>query len=273
MSDWYYEKDGERVGPVTQLVLQDLLETGLLRDDALVWTAGMETWAPAHAASALPKRTPTSSAGRPQSVVAPPSIGGVAPTHDLGKWTVVMFRVAAGISAFLVVAYLAAIGRGDWIGLLALWNGEVSGPVDVLIMLQSLAAMVLFLVWLYRATANLQLAQASPLAVSPGWAIGSFFVPFVNLYAPLKGLQQLRSQVGGPTESAVNTWWWLFAGALTCTILALIFLSDAAGAGDMEDFAVLVVISEALFAAAALAGAQCIQQLNDAMGDKARQTA
>lgn len=272
MADWYYEKEGERVGPVTQLVMQDLLETGLLRDDALVWTSGMDTWAPAHAVSALPKRAPAPSASRPQPFVAQASTGRVAPTHDLGKWTVVMFRVAAGISAFLVLAYLAAIGRGDWIGLLALWNGDVSGPLDVLIMLQSLAAMVLFLVWLYRATANLQVAQEAPLAVSPGWAVGSFFVPFVNLYAPLKGLQQLREHVGGPTASAVNTWWWLFAGALTCTILALLFLSDAAGAGDIEDAAVLVVISEALFVAAALAGAQCIQQLNDAMGDSTGRT-
>jgi hypothetical protein len=50
--------------------------------------------------------------------------------------------------------------------------------------LVQLITAVCFLVWIYRAHRNLPSLGAHPLKYSPGWAVGGFFVPFLNLIHP-----------------------------------------------------------------------------------------
>ena len=44
--------------------------------------------------------------------------------------------------------------------------------------------MVGFLVWLHRAWTNLLALGREPLPYSPGWAVGAWLVPFLNLVRP-----------------------------------------------------------------------------------------
>ena len=44
---WYYAREGERHGPVTEAALRDLAARGLLHPPDLVWRPGMAAWAPA----------------------------------------------------------------------------------------------------------------------------------------------------------------------------------------------------------------------------------
>ncbi|QYO65100.1 DUF4328 domain-containing protein [Leptolyngbya sp. 7M] len=53
----------------------------------------------------------------------------------------------------------------------------VSFPVGI-------ATIVLFLVWLYRAHKNLFSLKPTHLDFSPGWAVGWWFIPFLNLVRP-----------------------------------------------------------------------------------------
>ena len=52
---------------------------------------------------------------------------------------------------------------------------------------------IAFLVWLHRAAKNLPaLGNAkSKVEYTPGWAVGSFFVPFVNLVVPYKAVKEV----------------------------------------------------------------------------------
>lgn len=43
---WYYEKDGTRVGPVADAELDNLARSGVVRADTLVWHDGMSDWKP-----------------------------------------------------------------------------------------------------------------------------------------------------------------------------------------------------------------------------------
>ncbi|NPA72304.1 MAG: DUF4339 domain-containing protein [Gammaproteobacteria bacterium] len=43
-ADWYYENRGQRVGPVKAKDISELVESGKLDADTLVWTAGMHHW-------------------------------------------------------------------------------------------------------------------------------------------------------------------------------------------------------------------------------------
>ena len=55
------------------------------------------------------------------------------------------------------------------------------------------ATAVVFLVWIDRAYRNLRGLGAHRLRFSPGWAIGAFFVPFLNLVRPYEIVTEIWS--------------------------------------------------------------------------------
>jgi hypothetical protein len=56
-----------------------------------------------------------------------------------------------------------------------------------------LATLVMFLLWLYRSYENLPAfgVRRNELKYSSGWAVGSFFVPFVSLVVPYRAMKEL----------------------------------------------------------------------------------
>lgn len=66
---WYYAKDGERVGPITEAALEDRVREGVVTPDTLVWREGMAEW--------RPWRDVSKAAG---SVPPPPGVTGLANT-------------------------------------------------------------------------------------------------------------------------------------------------------------------------------------------------
>jgi hypothetical protein len=81
---------------------------------------------------------------------------------------------------------------------------------------------VLFLVWTYRAYRNLLAFGASELTTSPGWAVGSWFVPILNLFRPYQVMKEIwrgSDPATGPTDRRARSdmpvhwalgWWWTF---------------------------------------------------------------
>ena len=43
---WYYEQDGNRMGPVDELAMRQLIADRTISIDTLVWTNGMANWTP-----------------------------------------------------------------------------------------------------------------------------------------------------------------------------------------------------------------------------------
>jgi hypothetical protein len=44
--NWYYVENGQQVGPVTKEQLEQLLQTGRITIETLVWQQGMDNWLP-----------------------------------------------------------------------------------------------------------------------------------------------------------------------------------------------------------------------------------
>ncbi len=57
-----------------------------------------------------------------------------------------------------------------------------------------------FLRWIYLAQRNLPELGARSLVATPGWAAGSFFIPFVNLWAPFAAMRQLVKASRSPRQ-------------------------------------------------------------------------
>ncbi len=76
-----------------------------------------------------------------------------------------------------------------------------------------LGIMICSLLWVHRAYSNLR-EQDLDLTYSPGWAVGSYFVPFVNLLVPFRAMRELYNYSHGEipehahsTVEDVSTWW------------------------------------------------------------------
>jgi uncharacterized RDD family membrane protein YckC len=55
---WYYASAGRQIGPVEDAELDELLQSGAVRDDTLVWREGMANWQPHSAARGPAKPIP-----------------------------------------------------------------------------------------------------------------------------------------------------------------------------------------------------------------------
>jgi hypothetical protein len=85
------------------------------------------------------------------------------------------------------------------------------------------AAVVAFLLWVHRAYSNLRPLGARQLNDTPGMAVGSFFIPILNLFRPYKAVREIwrwskpvedaGSEIAGlsftaDTGAPLVGWWW-----------------------------------------------------------------
>ncbi|MES1156303.1 MAG: DUF4328 domain-containing protein [Alphaproteobacteria bacterium] len=76
----------------------------------------------------------------------------------------------------------------------------------------------------YRMVSNLHKLNSTYADMSPGWAIGYYFIPFANLVMPLRGVEQiwkgtfaeLTNDVPPSPKGAIGWWWgcWIAANIL-----------------------------------------------------------
>lgn len=111
------------------------------------------------------------------------------------------FRNGAGIDPLLDEGPLGiAFGLGfSVVGLL-----QLAGLV---------ASVILMSMWTFRAMKNLHLAGAPEASMSPGWAVGWYFIPIANLWKPFEGMLQIwrgsMAQAGRPVKVPAHVgWWW-----------------------------------------------------------------
>lgn len=100
----------------------------------------------------------------------------------------------------------------------------------------SLFTAVSFSVWTFRVVANAHAVAPSKLEYSPEWAVGSYFVPIVNLYRPLLALREAYdtfcSRLGEvPRRWLLYLWWATFIGS---TFVATIVVRMTANAQTIE---------------------------------------
>lgn len=89
-----------------------------------------------------------------------------------------------------------------------------------------LAAMVFFLMWLFRIFKNLAPTRIRNSETPPGWAIGYWFIPFANLFLPHRVMQQAWRDTDPDSDplmgfvtykESFNTliliWWLTFIGS------------------------------------------------------------
>jgi hypothetical protein len=130
---------------------------------------------------------------------------------------------------------------------------------------------VLFLVWLYRARKNVEFFAPRFQRLSPGWAIGGWFIPFANLVLPYRVVSDvaLDSRPERPerrhTTRLVLGWWlcWLAGNVIS----ALAVLTHRQPVGGPVDIGVLIgrnqdyLAGNAVMAVAAVLGVLVVRSI------------
>jgi hypothetical protein len=82
-----------------------------------------------------------------------------------------------------------------------------------------LGTMVIWLMWQHRAYSNLKLVGSKDTEYTPGWSVGYWFIPILNLFRPYQVTAELyrrselanqRDPIGGLSQPVIVGVWWLF---------------------------------------------------------------
>ncbi|MDP6822304.1 MAG: DUF4328 domain-containing protein [Dehalococcoidia bacterium] len=114
--------------------------------------------------------------------------------------------------------------------------------------LSTIALIVTFTLFIHQASSNLQYLRAEGQKFTPGWAVGWFFIPFMNFFQPSRVVHELVKASGStdtrdprawqnanpPDGFIISSWW-------TLVVIAILFgprgISFFVGRGDIEDWA------------------------------------
>lgn len=145
-------------------------------------------------------------------------------------------RLAIGAVIFSMLANLV-FAAGEYMTARAIeqyqkaaTNMSALEQVDAIGMFTGVGTLVSILVtatisafWIHRVNKNAWVVSQGDMSVSPGWNVGYFFVPFVNLLLPFRGLRETLQTSTNPYEAGavavpvlMRLWWacWLIGAVL-----------------------------------------------------------
>jgi hypothetical protein len=110
---------------------------------------------------------------------------------------------------------------------------------------------ITFLRWIYRANGNLHALSSQPMTFTPGWSVGWYFVPIMNLFKPYQSMKEIW-QVAHRTSAhddvnPILAWWWvLWIASLFIGRIALRLGLKAEDAADYTHSALADALSDGI---------------------------
>ncbi|MFD8809629.1 DUF4328 domain-containing protein [Streptomyces sp. NPDC059597] len=150
------------------------------------------------------------------SFALPPGLAPRSPV-GLGRATVTLLALVGVADLFAVCAdalQLDSAGKGRPSDLADLATGLTGGAQ----VFATIAAMVVYLCWLYRVRVNAEVFDQSGQSLKRGWAIGAWFCPIVNLWFPRRivlDIWNTSAPQGRPAgHRLIDLWWALWLVSL-----------------------------------------------------------
>ena len=160
-------------------------------------------------------------------------------------------------------------------------HDELSVPIYLLYLLLYVIAGILFLVWVYRSNKNLHQMGMTDMQFVPGWAVGWWFVPFINLFRGhtiVKELwegshsQTLQVSDAKKAPKLLDYWWagWLISGILA-RISGRLISGDSPTLDDFKNSAYLGIVASVASVLAGFLAIRIIKTISDAQATKRQQ--
>ena len=173
----------------------------------------------------------------PPVIVAPPKIEFTKPGIQRARgslWdsTSLTKALIGWLWAYLGVAVLGVLGSA-----IALLTGPITKLhpgsltpmnwvmicVSIPYTLIAIVTGVVFLMWIYRANEKARSQGAKGMTFTPGWSVGYYFIPILNLWKPYQAMQEIWQASKNPIlwasqkpSTLLPVWWgaWLASGIL-----------------------------------------------------------
>jgi hypothetical protein len=201
--------------------------------------------------------------------------GAVAPqllvARELSLFAWARIAVAAPAAYFLVNLITQQIYRAQYLRYghryRVIWEASVHhqpvpsfdsaslNPIAPLVGLLAIAAVVIACIWQHRA-ASAARALGLPTTHSPGWGVGSWFVPIVNFWMPYQAIRDCLAP-DDPHRSLILRWWLILVATwvISATSGVAAFFSTGLALGFGIPAAVLcVALAGAAFRMVAVIG-------------------
>jgi len=157
--------------------------------------------------------------------------------------------IAVQFGQFVVdLDYVAGDGVNVWFG-----TGQVVSLTAVVALIATMITAIIFMVWVYRAMARAR--ELTPtLTITPGWAVGWFFVPVASLWMPYGVMTEIveGSGVNAPayaerTRTLIGWWWgaWIVRSLLSLFAAFASRASESGGSINTRSMVVMVLASAA----------------------------
>lgn len=169
-----------------------------------------------------------------ESATPPPIPTGLQPLGSLARFSLRLYVAGTAYSLLDHIYQTVVTARRG----LSLHDSVAEEGPDILgsvFGLAEFAAAILFLVWKYRAAVNARLLDPSAMKISPGLAVGSYFIPLVNLVLPYLAMAGIAR--ASRVERFWAILWWVGHGGIFLIIIilfALAFRVELATAGAEE---------------------------------------
>lgn len=141
-------------------------------------------------------------------------MGTIRPYRDLAGLAAWSGRLLAAQAVLAALSVAAALLHGPG------FDDESGSPLwwtmVLLAFLIFIAGGVVVLRWIYFANANVRALGAQELNASPAMAVGSYFIPIVNLGMPFQSMREIWKASVNPRDweivraPAIIGWWWMF---------------------------------------------------------------
>jgi hypothetical protein len=142
----------------------------------------------------------------------------ISPNQERAKFTIIFFRIILVVNLLTLVLNISTFRSINDMGDVSKTALFVNGLFGLFSFFPYAVLGIFFILWMSRAYQNLYRSDVGKLEFSPGWAVGAWFVPLVNIFMPCSIMDdiwnktQLAYRKGQPFEKKKSTlvfYWWL----------------------------------------------------------------
>src|SRR5262245_27745555 len=222
---WHFQKDGTAKGPFNQTQIGELIRSGDVTPQTLVWTEGMEHWSAAENTNLAnwfrQVPPPITKIALSPAAAATAAAAGFRNPKPIANWLTA-----------LMLFYFIAVAFAVWSDTKQLdLRDSVAGPsrgihpntADYIALTRVglfLITAIFFCRWTYVVARNARALGAQALAITPGWAVGYYFIPVLTLWKPYQAIREIWKASRNPSHwqkeknsEVVRLWWmlWIFS--------------------------------------------------------------
>jgi uncharacterized membrane protein YeaQ/YmgE (transglycosylase-associated protein family) len=209
--------------------------------------------------------------------------------YSRAQWTVILLSIVLVVDLIAIISDLAEVGllsralQGETISLSeANANDSRQQVIGVVQVGLFIATGVMFCFWIHRAHKNLPAFGVQNLRFSPGWAVGGFFVPILNLVRPVQVVTEIwkASDPNAPTGTGwqnapgsplIGFWWLAYVVSSLVGNVAARLATNANTLSQIMTASQMTVASDFVSVGAAILAILVVREIDRRQEEKGKQ--